>query len=225
MVPANATDSVGYYCGRLGPGLLGEPLNSFSNLAFVLGALLAWQLWRSSSARDRWQLLLIALAAFIGIGSFIFHGHPTADTLPIDLVPIQVFGLAALAYVCLRYFKFHAAIAVAILVMFFLFRQYWIAVTPKGALGGAITHVPSILILFVVGLALLLRGIALGRYVLGACCAYLAAILVRSWDLYLCPSFPYGVHWVWHLLTALTVSLIVVGMVRSPPVSVRRHDA
>ncbi len=186
MVPANATDSVGYYCGRLGPGLLGEPLNSFSNLAFVLGALLAWQLWRSSSARDRWQLLLIALAAFIGIGSFIFHGHPTADTLPIDLVPIQVFGLAALAYV---------------------------------------THVPSILILFVVGLALLLRGIALGRYVLGACCAYLAAILVRSWDLYLCPSFPYGVHWVWHLLTALTVSLIVVGMVRSPPVSVRRHDA
>ncbi len=196
MVPANATDSVGYYCGRLGPGLLGEPLNSFSNLAFVLGALLAWQLWRPSSARDRWQLLLIALAAFIGIGSFIFHGHPTADTLPIDLVPIQVFGLAALAYVCLRYFKFHAAIAVAILVMFFLFRQYWIAVTPKGALGGAI-----------------------------ACCAYLAAILVRSWDLYLCPSFPYGVHWVWHLLTALTVSLIVVGMVRFPPVSVRRHDA
>src|SRR6266568_1147642 len=163
MVPANATDSVGYYCGRLGPGLLGEPLNSFSNLAFVLGALLAWQLWRPSSARDRWQLLLIALAAFIGIGSFIFHGHPTADTLPIDLVPIQVFGLATLAYVCLRYFKLHAAIA--------------------------------------------------------------AAILVRSWDLYLCPSFPYGVHWVWHLLTALTVSLIVVGMVRFPPVSVRRHDA
>src|SRR6266705_198942 len=118
MVPANATDSVGYYCGRLGPGLLGEPLNSFSNLAFVLVALLAWQLWRPSSARDRWQLLLIALAAFIGIGSFIFHGHPTADTLPIDLVPIQVFGLAALPYLRITYLKLHPTIAVDILDMF-----------------------------------------------------------------------------------------------------------
>src|SRR6266568_447698 len=96
MVPANATESVGYYCGRLGPGLLGEPLNSFSNLAFVLGALLAWQLWRSSSARDRWQLLLIALAAFIGIGSFIFHGHPTADTLPSILYPFRYLVLRRL---------------------------------------------------------------------------------------------------------------------------------
>jgi hypothetical protein len=225
MVPANPIDSVGYYCGRFGSGLLGEPLNSFSNLAFLLGALLAWQVWRSNPTRDRWQLLLFTLAAFIGVGSFIFHSHPTSATLLIDLVPIQVFGLAALAYACLMYFKIHPAIAIAMMVAFFLLRQYWIAVTPRGALGGAITHIPSLLALLVVGLALLLRGIVLGRYVLGACCAYLAGIFVRSLDLYLCPSFPYGVHWVWHLLTALAVSLIVFGMAKFPPLTVRRHDA
>ena len=97
MTPSTAVTHIGYYCGRFGPGFWGEPLNSLSNLGFVFGAVLALRFWRSSPSRDPWQLFLFALAASIGVGSFIFHSHPNPATLLIDLVPIQIFGLAALA--------------------------------------------------------------------------------------------------------------------------------
>jgi hypothetical protein len=196
---------------------LGEPQNAFSNAAFVIAAALAWNAWRSRSDRDPWQLLLFALAALVGVGSFIFHSHPTRETLLVDLVPIQVFGLAALTYVCLRYLRLRPATAVSLAVGFFVVRQGWIAVAPRGALGGGITHIPALLALLAVGVALVRRGIPLGRYLLAACAAYISAILVRSWDVYLCPVFPLGVHWVWHILTALTVLLIIFGMASHPP--------
>jgi hypothetical protein len=224
MSPTNPVQAVGYYCGRFGPGLLGEPQNSFSNLAFLAGAALAWHIWRSSSIRDTWQPVLFALVASIGVGSFIFHSHPTRETLLIDLAPIQVFGLAALAYVCIRYLKISLLGTIALMLGFFVIRQYWIAVAPRGALGGAITHVPALVALFTVGLLLAFKRILLARYVFGACGAYIAAILVRSWDLYLCPSFPYGLHWLWHMLTAITASLVVVGMAKYPPTA-RARDA
>jgi len=217
MSPANAIQAVGYYCGRLGPGFFGEPLNSFSNLAFVLGAAGAWSIWRSSQERDSWQLLLFVLAALIGVGSFVFHSHPTPETLLVDLVPIQVFGLAALAYVCLRYIGLRTALTVAIALGFLVLRQAWLVVMPRGALGGGVTHIPSLVALLVIAVALMRKGSPLSRYLFAACGAYLAAIFVRSWDLYLCPAFPFGVHWVWHVLTAVATSLIVVGMARVPP--------
>ncbi|MGL4410199.1 MAG: hypothetical protein ACRCTU_17585, partial [Zoogloea sp.] len=46
----------------------------------------------------------------------------------------------------------------------------------------------------------------------GASVAYLGALVFRSWDLAVCAQFPWGLHWVWHLLTALTASLLVYGL-------------
>ncbi|MCR4304931.1 MAG: ceramidase [Gallionella sp.] len=217
MIPASTVNAVGYYCGRFEAGLLGEPQNSFSNLAFIAGAMIAWVVWRQNPARDPWQLLLFVLAAAIGVGSFIFHSAPTTATLMMDLVPVQVFGLTYLAYVCVRYLRMSMLVTAALVIGFFLARQYWIAVTPRGALGGGITHVPSLLALIAVGAALLYKRIRVGRYILFASIAYVSGILVRSWDLYICPSFPLGVHWLWHFLTALAATLLVYGAAKMPP--------
>jgi hypothetical protein len=214
---APTVNTVGYYCGRFGPGWLGEPLNSFSNLAFVVGAAVAWFAWRRHPLRDPWQLVLLALAASIGVGSFIFHSAPAPATLVMDLVPVQVFGLAYLAYVCIRYLRIPVLFAAGLVVAFFVLRQYWIVVTPKGALGGAITHIPSLVVLVLAGATLLYKRIGVGHYMLLASLAYVAAILVRSWDLYVCHAFPLGVHWLWHLLTALAASLLLYGAARVPP--------
>lgn len=217
MVPANPAEAVGYYCGRIGAGLLGEPLNAFSNLAFVVGAAIAWRAWRSSPARDTWLPALIALLLLVGLGSFVFHSHPTRLTLAGDLLPIQVFGLAVLAYACWRYLRLQPLVVLGVCVAFVMLRQGWIAVSPRGALGGGITHIPSVLLLAVMGAALMIRGIRLWRYALVACAVYAAAILVRSLDAQVCRAFPLGLHWLWHLLTAATASLLVIGMARIPP--------
>jgi len=225
MLPANPTHAIGYYCGRFGSGLFGEPLNSFSNLAFVLGAVVAWHAWRAKPDRDPWQLLLFILAALIGVGSFVFHSYPTPETLLVDIVPIKVFGLSALAYICLRYMGLQVIVTVALAISFFALSQGWIAVAPRGALGGGIEHIPSLLALMATGITLMRRRVPLGGYLLAACAAYVAAIFVRSWDLYLCPTFPYGVHWIWHILTGLTASLIIFGIASVPPRRVFENSA
>ncbi|WP_157271601.1 hypothetical protein [Azohydromonas aeria] len=133
MTTATTVVDIGFYCGRFGPGFWGEPFNQLGNLAFIVGALIAFQAWRRQARRDPWQLPLFALAALIGIGSLVFHGHPTPLTLTADLVPIQLFGLALMAYVLRRHLKWSPGATVALLLGFFLVRQVWIrGVQPVG---------------------------------------------------------------------------------------------
>lgn len=218
MTPSTAVTHIGYYCGRFSPGFWGEPLNSLSNLSFVFGAVVAFRFWRSSPNRDPWQLPLFALAASIGVGSFIFHSHPVPVTLLIDLVPIQIFGLAALAYVCHRYIGLRPTRTVALLVAFFFVRQRWIQNVNQGLLGGGVTDVPAVLMLLSFGIILKRRRLLVANYLLLACFAYVAALLVRSWDLYLCSAFPIGLYWIWHLLTATAASMIICGAALNPPI-------
>lgn len=217
MTASTAVTHIGYYCGRFGPGLWGEPLNSLSNFAFVIGAVIAFWFWRSRQNSDPWQLLLFAPAAAIGFGSFAFHSHPTPATLVIDLVPIQIFGLAALAYVCLRFFSLGAIKTVLLLLAFFLVRQLWVRSVNPGLLGGGITHVPTVLMLLGFGVALKLARAPLAKFLFFACGAYVAALLARSWDLNLCSELPIGLHWLWHLLTATAASLVICGVALNQP--------
>jgi len=217
MSDVSTVSAIGHYCGRFTPGFFGEPLNSFSNIVFVLGALYAWRKWRLNGSEDRWQLLLFALVASVGVGSFVFHSIPTEITLWGDLVPIQIFGLTLLGYVLLRYLCLPPFFTAAMLVVFFLVRQYWIVATPHGAFGGGITHVPTLVLLIAVTFLVRHKGIALWRHLAAASVIYAAALAVRSWDLALCSSFPWGLHWAWHLLSALTASLLVLGVAVAPP--------
>lgn len=217
MSDASTINAIGHYCGRFAPGFFGEPLNSFSNVAFVLGALYAWRVWRSNGSGDRFQPVLFALAASIGLGSFAFHSMPAPETLLADLVPIQIFGLALLGYVALKYLRLSPFATVALLLAFFFARQFWVALAPRGAWGGGITHVPALLLLGAVTFFVRRKALPLWRYLAAAAVAYVAALLVRTWDLAICSSFPWGLHWLWHLFTALTASLLVLGIATAPP--------
>lgn len=210
-------NTIGYYCGRFAPGFFGEPLNSFSNLATIIGVFYAWRVWRSNGNGDRWQLVLFVLAAISAISSLVFHSMPTPETLMVDLVPIQIFNLAFLSYVALRYLRLSIAVTVALVLAFFFARQIWIIFTPSGALGGGITHIPAILLLVAGAFLVRLNGYLLWRYMVAAVITYLAALFVRSWDIALCSSFPWGLHWAWHLFGALTTSLLLYGIATVPP--------
>jgi hypothetical protein len=217
MESSSTINTIGHYCGRFGPGIFGEPLNSFTNSAYVIGALYTWRRWKSADNQDKWQLPLFLLAGCIGIGSFIFHSAPSPVTLQIDLFPVQLFGLTVLAYVSFRYFHLSAMQVAALLVSFFVVRQFWIHATPRGALGGGITHIPTIVVLGTAAFLLIVRKHGLGKYLVAATITYLAAIVVRSFDLQLCGSFPIGVHWLWHLLGAVTSTLVLYGIAEQPP--------
>jgi hypothetical protein len=217
MPPTTALHTIGFYCGRHGSGLLDEPQNSFSNAAFVIGAALAYWMWKRSANPDRLLLALMVMLAFIGVGSFIFHSYPTPVTLYVDLVPIQVYILAVLAYVLTRLLRCSWAMTGAILLAFFLLRQAWMLIVPQGLLGGGVTHVPTLIALLIFTFVLARRGLEVWKYLVAGAASYVVALLVRSWDVPLCDSFPLGVHWVWHIGTALAGTLVLVGLIRSEP--------
>ena len=205
---------VGYYCGRFGDGLAGELQNTLSNGAFIVAAGFAFVVWRQSAKRDVFHLLLIVLASLIGVGSFVFHSAPNMTTLQIDLIPIQLFGLAAIFYLARREFELPLWAAVLTIALFFLARQGWVLAAPRGALGGGITHIPTVFLLAGSGAWLSYQRRKFGHYLLMAAGFYVAALAARTADVLLCSGFPLGFHWLWHLLTAAVVGSVLLGIIK-----------
>ena len=214
-------DPIGRYCGRFDASWLGEPLNSFSNVAFLVAAALAFRRWRTSNDRDPAALGLIVLASMIGIGSFIFHSHPTHWTQPIDLIPIQIFGFAYAAFVMRRLLGASWPATLVVTVTFGGVLAGWQRVM-RGVLGGAAGHGLSVIAILIVALVLSRRRDPRARWLLVAAASYTVALVFRAIDLPICASFPIGVHWIWHLVQGVTIgSLLRVALASVGAVSDR----
>ena len=215
MPPTTALHTIGFYCGRHGSGLFDEPQNSFSNVAFLLGALLAYRAWRASGSSERFILVLVLMLGAIGVGSFTFHSYPIPATLYVDLVPIQIYILAVLAYTLNRILLCTWRTAALIVLGFALLRQAWLYLVPQGLLGGGVTHIPTLLALLIFIVVLARRGLLVWRYLVAGAACYSIALFVRSWDVPLCNAYPLGLHWLWHILTALAATLVLIGLIHS----------
>jgi hypothetical protein len=86
--------------------------------------------------------------------------------------------------------------------------------------------VPPLLVLAGVGGLLRLRGHPAGARLLMAGAVFLAALAFRTADMFLCAatgllwSRPAGLHFVWHLLVAATVHLLLTAAIanqKAPP--------
>lgn len=75
--------TVDLYCERLGPGLLAEPLNAITNLAFFIAAWLLWRQSRIAGSLTGGVILLLALLVAFGVGSSLFHTFATPDRPPL----------------------------------------------------------------------------------------------------------------------------------------------
>ena len=208
------TDHVGYYCGRFDPGFLGEPLNAPSNIVFILMAALAFRTWKRAPARDWAILVLIVSGAAVGIGSFIFHTHPTRVTLQIDLIPVEIFGLLYVGFAARRFFGARPIPTVVAVLAFFFLTLASNAVLPAGLWGGGVRHLPSLVALLLCGTWFATRGMSdgarrTGKMLWQAAGLLAAGLLFRSVDLSLCDAFPHGVHWVWHVFTGCTLGVLL----------------
>ncbi len=100
------------YCERADSSFWAEPLNAWSNGAFLLAALAGLiLLWRAG--RTDWPVaILTALVFAIAIGSFLFHTMPQRWTLLADVVPIQLFAFFYFGLALRRFFGASAAGAI-----------------------------------------------------------------------------------------------------------------
>lgn len=202
------------YCERIDGSFWAEPLNAVTNGAFLVAALAAFWLWRRQGGRDAVTLVLIGLVFAIGIGSFLFHTTPNRWTLLADVVPIQLFAFGYFAFALRRFLGLSGVVtAVGTLAFFVLalgLSAAGRAVLPAGMAGSAGY---AAFLLGLIGMALAMARTPVlcdqRRLLALAAGAFAVSLTMRSIDGALCGSLPLGTHWLWHLLNASVLYLLL----------------
>ena len=222
------------YCERgADPSFWAEPLNAVSNAAFLIAAVAA----AVSVARQPrlapapGVAALIALVFVIGVGSFLFHTFATRWSALADVIPIGLFMLAYLSYALRIYLKLNwlwTGVGLALFVGALQVagsiecRPGLVRVTAAArgpCLNGTVGYVPALLAMLGIGTVLRLKQHPAAPYLILAACVFLVSMLFRTVDLELCAltqlaGQAVGTHFLWHLLNALTLYLLLVGAMR-----------
>jgi hypothetical protein len=212
---------VDLYCERTDPSFWAEPINALSNAAFLIAAAFAYRDWRRGGNDDIAALLLIGVAALVGLGSFAFHTLATRGAALLDIMPIAVF-IHGYLYVALRRFvSLRCIAALAIVVAFFAFSEGLAAILPRGLLNGSVGYLPALAAMLVIGW--IVRTTRAGRMMLAAAAVFAVSLTFRTVDLAVCASLPLGTHAAWHTLNAVVLYLLVRAAIDAGPVSVREQ--
>jgi hypothetical protein len=203
------------YCERTDATFWSEPANAISNLAFLIAAAAALVRWRRGD-RDDWPALaLIGVVTAVGIGSFTFHTVATRGAVLADVVPIAVFIYGYLLLALRRFLRLPCLAAGAIVVAYAAAAQGLSALAPPRFLNGSVGYLPALAALIAVAVVAkgeVRRGLAL------AALLFAISLALRTADIALCPAFPLGTHFAWHILNAVVLYVLLRTAMAARPV-------
>jgi hypothetical protein len=206
------SDAVDLYCERLGAGLLAEPANALSNLAFVAAAVALWRVQASVSAEGRRipadVRLLPPLVFLVALGSSLFHTAAVRWAALLDTLFILLYCCVFL-YGFLRHaVRVPAWAALATAAAFALLSYGFPNLFPNGALNGSTGYIPYLFGLLAIS-AWLARHHAPAARALGlASVVFCISLTLRTVDQEWCARFPLGTHFLWHLLNGLLLWIV-----------------
>jgi Ceramidase len=194
------------YCERVSPSFWAEPVNAVSNLAFLIAAIAAFDLWRRAGKSDRAILALVAVIVAVGFGSFAFHTLATRGAMWLDVIPIGLFiyGYFLLA---MRRFLLLSWSALMLLVGFIALSTGLGSLIPREALNGSSGYLPALAALIILGSNL--RRNRVGQTLLVAAGLFVVSLAFRIVDLDVCAAWPLGTHFLWHLLNAAVLYTVI----------------
>lgn len=201
------TAQIDGYCERTDLALWSEPLNAVTNLAFIAAAIWLWPRVRRMPGGQT----LCAILFVIGIGSGLFHTLATRWAAMADVLPILAF---ILVYIYLATRDFLGLGRIASVVAVLLFFPYAAATVPLfgalGFLGSSAGYAPIPVLILGYALVLRRRAPATARDMAIGAAILIVSIAFRTLDEPLCPSWPTGTHFLWHLLNATMLSWMIL---------------
>ncbi len=198
---------IDHYCERAGPGLLAEPFNVLSNLAFVVVAVLLWRSLARGREADVAVRILIALIVAFAIASFAWHSLALPWARRLDIAALLAFQVAWL-WVYLRQIlglaPRHAGLGLLAFALCLL-----PATSQASGANGLLLYLPTLAVLLALGLHRRRASMRAPNRLLVAAALFAIALALRTVDTPLCASIPVGTHFAWHLLTALVIWLVM----------------
>lgn len=210
------SDYIDLYCERVVPGLIAEPVNALSNIAFLIAA---WAMWRLAK-QQRKQVptglrLLIALAVAIGVGSGLFHTFATTWASLLDVIPIALFQLWFLWLYSRQIMRLKYSYSGALLVLFYFASDFSQQFT--NLFNGSLSYVPAFLVLLGLGIYHYQQHKHEPLVLLGAAGVFLLALSFRTFDQMACPYFSIGTHFLWHLCNGVLLYLSARALILNWP--------
>ena len=212
-------EAVDLYCERSSPDFWAEPLNALTNASFLVSAWFSWRRARHLEATSLGVWILLGLICCISIGSSLFHTFANNLTRLLDVLPILFFQLTYVWLYCREIAKVRAifvfSIVLAYLFAVFIGRQF------PHILNGSLIYGPAIIVLLVLSVyhATVLR---VERYVvLTATAVFMVALICRTIDIAICPYFPLGTHFLWHVCNAIMLYLLLRAFVANLSIKLR----
>ncbi len=192
------------YCERAGdPSLWGEPLNAITNIAFIVAAILAANALHKTPnifKVDLW--LLVAMLLGIGIGSGAWHLIPNGHTVLMDVLPITLFINIYLVAALRRILEL-PRLMVGALWLAYAGASYLAQIhLPPDTLNGTIMYIPTFATLVLLTIAIKMRDPVLGKTFVKVLFVWALSLTFRTIDPEICTQFPYGTHFLWHVLNA-----------------------
>ncbi len=223
----NALGFIDLYCERTAAGFWNEPLNALSNIAFPIAAYFAWRIAMRRSRIDPAEVFVIALAATIGLGSFLFHTFASAWAEVADVIPIWSFVAVFIALVIYRSTGENigktiriAAVAAVITASVFWFTSD--QVVTDGAkspdrFNGSLQYAPALIALVIFSMITQIRQHPARTYILFATVIFLLSLTMRTIDLATCTTTGIGTHFLWHMFNGVMVGTLLLALVRKFP--------
>lgn len=214
------TIAIDIYCERTSTDFWSEPVNAVTNSAFIVAGLWGLVRVRQGTARDWATIGLSLLVIAIGVGSFLFHTFANRWSAVADVAPITIFIYAYLTFVLVRHLQFGLPAAFAVLAVFFGF-NILIDMLLSPLIRGSAAYVPALLALAGFGVILRRRGLRAGYDLLIAALIFLISLVLRTIDLPFCAALPMGTHFLWHLLNAVVLAVLLTSATRAPVHGIR----
>ncbi|WP_170769112.1 ceramidase domain-containing protein [Ruegeria lacuscaerulensis] len=196
------------YCERLSPAYWAEPINAVTNAAFLIAAFIMWRRVRGQGMAL--AMVLVAILAAIGVGSYLFHTHAQVWAAMADVLPIVLYILVYIFAINRDVWQMRPAYAGAVTALFI---PYAAATVPLfqlvPGLGASSAYAPVPLLILIYAYLLrdrapgAARGLAIGAVIL------IASITFRALDEPICGHLPLGTHFMWHILNATMLGWMI----------------
>ena len=220
------------YCERTAPGFCNEPVKAISNIGFVIAAIFAWRISqkRKDVTPDLWEFSLFMLAALIGLGSFLFHTFANSYAELADVVPIWSFVALYLFVVIYRSTgeDVKRTVRISAIALFVTGTVFWFMsgniVTDihshdhsRGSFNGSLQYLPALVALIIFSLITALRRHPARRMIVFATTAFSLSLVMLTIDHSVCDLTGIGTHFLWHILNAVMIGMLLVTLVREYP--------